>query len=225
VTADEWDRCTDPHKMLEFLHDQAGERKLRLFACACCRRIWELFPDERNRDLVAAVEHNPEGTRDGPDLGRAIVASSQRESECRGHPAYWVAKYLGRGFYKLTPYESAIVVAFRAAMSVPEAAERGAEQASQAALVRDVFGPLPFRPVAVDPAWLAWHGGAVKRLAQAVYDERELPSGHLDAARLAVLADMLEEAGCSDPQLLGHLRGPGSHVRGCWAVDLLLGRG
>jgi hypothetical protein len=43
-------------------------------------------------------------------------------------------------------------------------------------------------------------------------------------ATSAVLADMLEEAGCSDPQLLGHLRSPGPHVRGCFAVDALLGR-
>jgi hypothetical protein len=57
-----------------------------------------------------------------------------------------------------------------------------------------------------------------------VYEERDLPSGHLDAARLGVLADMLEEAGCSDPQLLGHLRSPGPHVRGCVAVDAVLGR-
>jgi hypothetical protein len=78
--------------------------------------------------------------------------------------------------------------------------------------------------VTIDPAWLAWHGGAVGKLATAVYEEGELPSGHLDAPRLAVLADMLEEAGCSDPHILGHLRGPGPHVRGCWAVDLLLGR-
>jgi hypothetical protein len=93
----------------------------------------------------------------------------------------------------------------------------------QAALLHDIFGN-PFRPAAVDPAWLAWHGGAIPNLAQTVYEERELPSGHLDAARLAVLADMLEEAGCADAQLLGHLRGPGPHVRGCFAVDLLLGK-
>jgi hypothetical protein len=47
--------------------------------------------------------------------------------------------------------------------------------------------------------------------------------GHLDAARLAVLADMLEEPGCTDPQLLGHLRGPGAHVRGCHVLDAVLG--
>jgi hypothetical protein len=61
-------------------------------------------------------------------------------------------------------------------------------------------------------------------LAQAVYEDRELPSGHLDAARLAVLADMLEEAGATDPQLLTHLRSAGPHVRGCHALDALLGK-
>jgi hypothetical protein len=49
-------------------------------------------------------------------------------------------------------------------------------------------------------------------------------AGRLDPTRLAVLADALEEAGCADAELLGHLRGPGLHVRGCWAVDSLLGR-
>jgi hypothetical protein len=67
------------------------------------------------------------------------------------------------------------------------------------------------------------HGGA-SGLARPVRNERELPSGHLDPARLAVLADMLEEAGCTDADLLGHLRGPGPHVRGCWPLDLLLQR-
>jgi hypothetical protein len=64
----------------------------------------------------------------------------------------------------------------------------------------------------------------VVALAQAAYDQRELPAGHLDRARLAILADALEEAGCTDQTILGHLRGPGPHVRGCWAVDLILGK-
>src|SRR5262249_9295650 len=198
-------------------------RKLRLFACACCRRIWGLFPDEGNRDLVAAVERSPDGTRDYQELWGAIVASSRRESECRDHPAYWAAKYLGRGFYHLTPPGSAVAVALRAATSVPEGAGREAERASQAALVRCVFGN-PFRPVLVDPAWLAWHGGAVGKLARAVYDDRQLPSGHLGAARLAVLADMLEEAGCSDAQSLEHLPGARPPRRAGGGAGPLTGR-
>jgi hypothetical protein len=64
----------------------------------------------------------------------------------------------------------------------------------------------------------------VRALAQAGYDERSLPGGALDVPRLAVLADDLEESGCTDGGLLGHLRGPGPHVRGCWAVDRVLAK-
>jgi hypothetical protein len=75
----------------------------------------------------------------------------------------------------------------------------------------------PFRPVTGNPAWLAWSGGTTPRLAQAIYDERAF-------GRLPVLADALEDAGCADAEILGHCRGPGPHARGCWVVDLLLGK-
>jgi hypothetical protein len=100
-----------------------------------------------------------------------------------------------------------------------------AEQAAQVALLRDLFGPLRFRDIPLDPAWLAWNKGTIVRLAESAYEERALPAGTLDVGRLAVLADALEEAGCHDPDILGHLREPGGvHVRGCWVVDRLLGK-
>jgi hypothetical protein len=98
------------------------------------------------------------------------------------------------------------------------------ELAAQVPLVKDVFGN-PFRPTPVlDSAWLAWRGGTVANLARAAYDDRRLPEGTLESAHLVVLADALEDAGCADANLLGHLRGPGPHVRGCWVVDLILGK-
>jgi hypothetical protein len=103
-------------------------------------------------------------------------------------------------------------------------AARNAEWAVQCRLLRCVFGN-PFRPAAIDPLWLAWNGGAAVKLARAAYDLRRRPSGELDRSRLAVLADALEEAGCADAELLGHLRGPGPHVWGCHALDAILGRG
>ena len=87
-------------------------------------------------------------------------------------------------------------------------------------ILREVFGN-PFRPVALDPGWRTI---SVLALAKAAYEERSLPVGTLDPARLAVLADALEDAGCNNADILAHLRSPESHVRGCWAVDLLLGR-
>jgi hypothetical protein len=96
-------------------------------------------------------------------------------------------------------------------------------KATQTRLFRDLFGN-PFRPIIISPAVLAWNDGVVVRLAQAAYNQRHLPTGKLDNVRLAVLADALEEAGCTDADIRGHLRGPGPHVRGCWAVDLCLGK-
>ena len=88
-------------------------------------------------------------------------------------------------------------------------------------LLRCVFGN-PFRPVSPDPAWRT---PGVRALAVATYQELSLPHGALDATRLGVLADALEDAGCAEGALAEHLRSPGPHVRGCWVVDLLTGRG
>jgi hypothetical protein len=90
------------------------------------------------------------------------------------------------------------------------------ERKVQCALLRDIFGN-PFRPAAFNPAWRAWRDGTLTHLAQAIYDDRAFD-------RLPILADALEEAGCADRGLLDHCRGPGPHVRGCWAVDLVLGK-
>jgi hypothetical protein len=100
-------------------------------------------------------------------------------------------------------------------------AARRAERAEQSRLLQDITGPVPALPTPLDPAWLT---PTVSNLAQAAYEVPILPSGELDPIRLAVLSDALEEAGCDDADILGHLRSPGPHVRGCWAVDLLLGK-
>jgi hypothetical protein len=95
-----------------------------------------------------------------------------------------------------------------------------AEGRLQFELLRDVFGN-PFRAVAIAPGWRT---PTVVSLARAAYDERALPAGTLDPVRLAILADALEEAGCHSTDILTHLRRPCEHVRGCWVVDLLLGK-
>jgi hypothetical protein len=95
-----------------------------------------------------------------------------------------------------------------------------AERQQQVILLRCIFGN-PFRPLAIDPAWRT---PPVLALARSAYEERTLPEGTLDAGRLAVLADALEEAGCDNEEVLAHLRRPGPHVRGCLVIDLVLGK-
>jgi hypothetical protein len=97
--------------------------------------------------------------------------------------------------------------------TVEKSEPTGAEHAVQVALIRDIFGN-PFRPATLDPAWCS---STTTQLAAGIYDERAFD-------RLPILADALEEAGCADPDILAHCRGPGPHVRGCWVVDLLLGK-
>ena len=87
-------------------------------------------------------------------------------------------------------------------------------------LLREVYGN-PYRPVPLPPHWRT---PDVAALACAAYDDGVMPKGELDPVRLAILGDALEEAGAGG-EVLDHLRGPGPHVRGCWAVDLVLGRG
>jgi hypothetical protein len=87
----------------------------------------------------------------------------------------------------------------------------------QTAILKDVLGPLPIRTVAIDPRWTAWNNGTIPAIARRIYEERAFHE-------LPILADALEDAGCTDPDVLSHCRGPGPHARGCWVVDLLLGK-
>ena len=104
--------------------------------------------------------------------------------------------------------------AVETAFSVAEATDnRDAERFAQANLLRDIFGN-PFRPVAFDPAWLT---ETVVGLATAISDDRAFE-------RMPILADALQEAGCENSDILTHCREPGVHVRGCWVVDLVLGK-
>jgi hypothetical protein len=91
-----------------------------------------------------------------------------------------------------------------------------AAEKAQATIVRDIF-PNPFRPVTLSPDLLKWNNSLLARLAQPIYDCWAFE-------RLPILADALEEAGCTDPEILGHCRQSGEHVRGCWLIDILLGK-
>jgi hypothetical protein len=220
---------TDPKRILEYLRGRASDRKLRLFACACCRRVEHLLTDERSRRAVDVAERYADG-----QAGEAEQTAAYREAfavlhgtirpPLRGREERVAGLAVGAAADVVAGSELGAAFA-------PTAGPRraigwtamisAAERAAQCDLLRDVFGD-PDWPPSIDPAWRAWQGGIVVALARAAYEERSLPAGTLDSARLAVLADALDEAGCADPALLGHLRGAGPHVRGCFAVDAIL---
>jgi hypothetical protein len=242
MTEQEWLACNHPAKMIAGLGPKPSQRKRRLYVCAACRGIWHLIPDERSRAAVLVAERFADGLAGSVelDVSRAEAKTVLKEQRSQGAKE-WASQACYCAAMKKSGDAMKVWLSVGYAVRMQETAERTAgsggpnrlavmmgtwdtELSRLAAMLRDVFGPLPFRFAALDPAWLAWNDGTVSKLAQAAYDDRRLPSGHLDVPRLAVLADALEDAGCTDADLLGHLRGPGPHVRGCWSVDLLLGR-
>jgi hypothetical protein len=261
MTEAEWLACTDPEKMLAFLRGNTTERQLRLFAVACCRRVWDRLLNERSRWAVEVIERHVERQASddqkqtavaeaeqayravkeqvlasfvGPELAhrasqmpRGLFDLTNRQTALEAHnaadgdplvlaaSAVWTATSLEADFVEAgySLLDSAMNTANQTSDPAPNPQ---AEKTAQASMLQDIFAN-PFRPVTLDPAWLTWNGGLPVSMAQRMYDSR-------DFSDIPVLADALEEAGCSDPDILGHCREPGEHVRGCWVVDLLLGK-
>jgi hypothetical protein len=206
-------------------------RKLRLFAVACCRRVWGLL-EEDSRDAVLAAEQVAEGRgqKESPKAREALKAAEAK--------AALVARRLGKPKGARAAEAAAATAAAEAvrsdaghgamfaakAAATARALSRGEQPAAEEKFLVDLLVDIhgnPLRPVAFDPGWRT---GQVEGLARSAYEERSLPGGELDVARLAVLADALVDAGCNNWDILSHLRGPGPHVRGCWALDLVLAR-
>lgn len=223
----DWLTYTDPQRMWDFLRGRADDRRLRLFAAACCRRVWPLLAREPARAAVEVAERLADGRADDAER-RAARRAAQQAAEARGvtrtptapkwerlaaSAAYWA---LARSAVEAAQNAQPLVlgaIGARAGLDPAGWAAAAAERRAQVALLRDIFDdPSPCPPV--DPAWLT---PAVVSLAQTIYDGRAFN-------RMPELAEGLSLAGCTDGGILGHCRGPGPHVRGCWVVDLLLGK-
>jgi hypothetical protein len=230
MTEQEWQASPDLELMFRYLRRKAvaTDRKLRLFAAGCCRMIWDLIPDGLPRASVALAERLADSSVEEQEVEAVRqplweVWRGQRDRKTAGaialDAAYWCSDA------QVT--EAAHRAAFLSWSAAIEAAERYTdtllrqEEEKRRVLLRDII-PTPLNRRQTRLA-AAYRTPQVVSLAQAVYEERLLPSGRLDLARLAVLADALEDAGCADRAILDHLRGSGPHVRACWAVDLCCG--
>ncbi|MGH7221890.1 MAG: hypothetical protein ACRELF_01530 [Gemmataceae bacterium] len=245
MTEAEWLACADTMPMLEFLRGRASDRKRQLFAVASCRRIWHRVPDSRSRQAIDTTERFIEGEAQLEDMEatRQEAEAAQRDALLRrrwdaGENAVLALALAPEWNLDSWPCELSVAIySSQAAAQFAEFAGKNRkarkanyvrghkdENAVQCNFLRDIFGN-PFRPApTIERASLSWNEQTVVRLAQTIYADRDLPDGTLDLTRLAVLADALEEAGCTNADILAHCRQPGQHVRGCWVVDLLLGK-
>ena len=243
MTESDWLAGTHPAELLRAVRDRVSHRKLRLLAVACCRRHEDLIQAKRSAPLrrrLELAEAIADGTMRIEEFGsdyplggrgdRAITSLStiRRAVYALGWPEAGRPNWdldEATGEFTPRPWQPGeyaehftIRVLFFAAHSAsrprPDVlqAAMDCESAAQADLVRCII-PSPFRPVAFDPDWQT---AAAVALARTLYESR-------DFATAPVLADALEDAGCADPAVLDHLRGPGPHARGCWVVDEVLG--
>jgi len=243
MTEAEWLTSTDPQTMLAWLADtthgpclRVTDRKLRLFACACCRQAWHLLTDERSRRAVEVAERYADGEATEVEVTKAWAKAWSVARAATGDAALAAAR--------AATWSVAREAARDAALAAARAAARVTMRQTQAALLRCLCGN-PWRPVLIlqegelhqhvgsekvanPPKHISqavthhyervsWLTPALVVLARSIYDARDWES-------LPVLCDALEEAGCTAPALLEHGRDPGPHARGCWSIDLVLGK-
>jgi len=243
ITETEWLVCAGAASLFEELRFGPSKRKLRLFAAACLRRVWPLLGHEATRLAVEACEQYADGLIRHDELlelwTNAELDADERlwlgpdsrwDCDCRyctggmgdgREEAEQMLRRVRAG--EASPAWTAAQAVFHARDLVAwqaEPAQRAAaaeqERQAQYVLLMDLFGGSP-TPGRINPVWLIWNDRTIPRLARSMYR-----SGAFD--QMPILADALEDAGCPDAGILSHCRGPGPHVRGCWVVDLLLGK-
>jgi hypothetical protein len=192
-------------------------RKLRLVICALLRRpaFWRLLTSASSQRAVVVSERYAEGAAERDEMRRARTSAHTAWGQAGGQLGTHAAAGLAHAACHLDPklLRDGPVELWCKAINLG-----GLRDLAQ--LLRDVLAD-PSLPATLEPAHRT---PTVVSLAEAAYDERQMPRGELDPHRLAVLADALEEAGATG-ELVAHFRSPGPHVRGCFAVDLCLGLG
>lgn len=243
MTEAEWLVCSKPEAMLGLLTTRGSDRQFRLFGCCCCHAVLTLLSDERSRRAVAVAERYADGDADKDELEDArresreavryvtglnyasshgrVMASYARTVAKRSAEA--VADVVGKSVGKVAAAISSAALEAAAEAAGLEGGQQGqaplfrhsrleADRAQQAAFLRDIF---PFRPVTFSPEWRTSTAVAI---AKQMYDSR-------DFSAMPILADALQDAGCENADILNHFRDPdATHVRGCWALDLVLGK-
>jgi hypothetical protein len=237
MTEEQWLNCASATQpVFRWLGRKGSDRKFFLAGAAAVRHIISRLRDPRSLAAIDVLERFADGAASAEEREAAHLAALNAgfgpgnplqeqhfplgrvpdEVWRRTHATY-AASY---AIMTNAPGGKAWYCAYNAMHYALKAEKRGPMAPWQADLLRDIFGN-PFRPVKADPRWQTANALA---LAKNAYADRELPSGRLSPTLLGILADALEEAGCTESTVLDHLRAPHEHFRGCWAADLVLGK-
>jgi hypothetical protein len=218
MTEAEWLTGTVPYELLKH-RMTLDERKRRLLDCACVRRVLHLLVDTQYLDAVSAAEDFADGKliwneMKGTARRKANASLRELRPRLRTHYSRYAAEAAVATTNRQAKNEGMLLAASAMGYATNDyKTNLEREMAEQVKLVHDIFGN-PFRPTTIDPSWLT---STVLALATGIYEDKAFD-------RMPILADALQDAGCDNDEILNHCRQPGEHCRGCWCVDLVLGR-
>lgn len=208
--------------MLKYVHQfGVSERKRKLVLIAFCRLLdHQPFPAEW-QDAIARFEEWLEGAASAEQVVAAkrrleLAISSIKQESLDFYLLNYASSLIEAGLPQSPLLERLFTEKSQAMDYLAYGAIEGQFQkgrTAQCQIVRDIFGN-PFRPISFLPEW---RSSTVVSLAQQMYDLRDFSS-------MPILADALGDADCSNEEILGHCRRPGSHCRGCWVCDLILAK-
>jgi hypothetical protein len=218
MTEAEWLTTRDTAAMERYLFalkPPPSERKWRLFGCACSRQVLPLIPESRWTQSIEWLEYFADSPRAPRERFERLMSELEH---CLVGSSFYSYRYHILNLMEvlqtcgdLLPDWPGEVRRLTARIANPHSSAHAQRQ-----LLRDIMGN-PFRQHEMNPSWLAWQDGQVVQLAELIYNKHQWND-------LTILADALEDAGCTDDTILSHCRTPGLHARGCWLLDGLLGK-
>jgi hypothetical protein len=241
MTESDWLATDNPFRLFQHARSRLSARKLQLLACGCCRLLDQTL-SEGQADALAAVERHADGLADGDALLRAkeffltaltalmvptptgVVPPPTAEAATAEALVAVVSVPIDTGLRRVHELVAAAVA--RTSGAAARAAVKGLRRRTCEVYHEIVGNPFRERPVA-GPEWSAdgrtvpWWMLRVSETARAIALGVQADQAY---DRLPVLADALEDDGCTDADLLAHLRFGTRHLRGCWALDLVLGK-
>jgi hypothetical protein len=246
MTKEEWLACSDPDPMLDFVYPKSTQRQRRLLHCASCRLIWDWMRDQRSRRAVEVAERLADGLASEPEVTEATDAAQSVEYT---RLAFWRPNFPLRlaleclaPHFRPSPSDEHEILQWYAQFRWSESDVANAQdinhvfwgvlstygdtirfwtldrkerqiRESQIRLIRDLYDPLVF-PIQLNPNWRT---STVVELARQIYDSSDFCS-------MSILSDALQDAGCDEQSILDHCKNGKTHAKGCWLLDLILGK-
>jgi hypothetical protein len=221
MTESAWLATSNPILLLKYACKHVSVRKLRLFGIACCHRIWDLLPDERSRAAVNLCEHfadHPEAQASldaAWKLANNVLLDLENDADGKETAAYAVRHACEEKINPAICSVSAEMLRLANLLS-PLKNSSTVQRRWQCNLLREIIGN-PFRVSSIDQALSMQTLGTAIALARSIYSDKSFNC-------VPLLGDALEDAGCLNPAILAHCHATRAHVRGCWVVDLVLGK-